>query len=160
MTLFAATGLLACLLAQASQETRAQEAPGLAKPGEPFCDQRSTPVAYAEIPRVTVVVGELVDLDENTSCSGADDCFAFPQISLRVQHSFSGKVPRQVVIDMQLPGTPWSSTSMPAKGDQVVVTMRRESRVRDWTCGRLRPCDKRPRERWLGIEIYKRVNWP
>lgn len=131
----------------------------LAKPGEVFCDQENRPVRYGKLKDVRVVVADVVDVDEMTSYSGSES-FAVPQLLLRVQHSFSGRLPKEVVVEMPFPGAPWPERSLPAKGDQVIVTLQKEPVGDGWSCGRLWPCDKRPEVRWVGIEIYKRVNWP
>jgi hypothetical protein len=131
----------------------------VAKPGEPLCALENRPVRYGKLKDVRVVVAEIVDVDETTSYSSLESS-AVPQVLLRVQHSFSGRVPKELVAEVPFPGAPYNPPSSPAKGDQVIVTLQKEPVGDGWSCGRLWPCDKRPQVRWVGIEIYKRVNWP
>jgi hypothetical protein len=131
----------------------------VAKPDAVFSGLENPPVPYRRLKDVRVVVAEVADIEESTRYSGAES-FAVPQLALVVQHSFSGNVPTNLVADVPFPGAPSKNRSLPAKGDQVVVTMQRESVRKGWTCGRLWPCDKRPDARWVVLEIYKKVNWP
>jgi hypothetical protein len=131
----------------------------LAKPGEPFPDQENRPVRYEKLKSVLIVTGEVLDVDEATTYTGSES-LAVPQLLLRVQSSFLGRLPRELIVEMPFPGAPLKPPAHPQKGDQVMVTLQKKQVGTGWICGRLSPCDKRPKVRWVGVEIYKRVNWP
>lgn len=110
-----------------------------------------------------VVAGKVTGVDPTTSCRGAVECFAFPEIRLHVDQAYgvsAAGLPHEVVVDMQIPGDGGGEDPPPDVGDRIIVVVWTSKDVSAYACGRLRSCAEVPKQLWYGVDLYRVVRWP
>ena len=110
-------------------------------------------------PQSQMLYGEVVDWQATSECSG--DCLPGPLLRLRVIQAIRGRITGDVTIDVAMPGEPLGGYDTPAKGDRILVVVRRVATPKaGWACGRLRSCDSFPPSHLLmGDELFRPIRW-
>lgn len=113
---------------------------------------------YATMSNVQVIYGTVVAWEPDPECRG-QSCLHYPLVRLRVEKALVGNWHGELTCEMRMPVEPWGDERDVVVGERVVLTFVSERRFEEWSCGRLRPCDHRPRRIMSGIEMYSPVHW-
>jgi hypothetical protein len=119
-------------------------------------------VSLGSCSQIGVVIGKLVDFEDNTNAIGSEG----PSLGvgntlllIKAEQSWPVHLTGNVLIQQAEPGfSPFPEAVK--TGDRILVAFVREKPVVGWACGRLRPCGKRPAENLIGIEMFRPAGPP
>lgn len=116
---------------------------------------------YTRSPESFVVLAEVLDLDVGVDKCFGIDCVPLPLLEVSVLAQFGGAVPEsRLVLQVYQPGTPFGGSDPPRIGERLLITVRKETPPRQWTCGRLIACDANPTSVVFAQELFRKLEWP